>query len=219
MLRIFQFQRSDSPRINCIFVDVKIVILISLIGAFFLLTACPGNPSKSALNQIQDNGMDFPNLRSQRFSVVKFQLSGLFDRDYGVDYTVQDNASGFVIYEMDLHFSVERFESEEIELLQFAFEDEIDPIDAVHDNYILKREASLEDVETGIKKELPNSVKFPGYIQVVEGARSDYAETSSYFTATLEIGNEYYVFQLIGKEENMGYLYDDFIDILSSARL
>ena len=219
MQRIFQFQRGDSFRINCIFVDVKIAILISLIGALFLLTACPESRSKSALNQIQDNGMDFSNLRSQRFSVVKFQLSRLFDRDYGVDYTIQDNASGFVIYEMDVHFSVERFESDEIELLQFAFEDEIYPIDAVHDNYILKRESSLEDVETGIKKELPNSVKFPGYIQVVEGARSDYAETSSYFTATLEIGSEYYVFQLIGKEENMGYLYDDFIDILSSVRL
>ncbi len=106
-----------------------------------------------------------------------------------------------------------------VKLIQFAFDDEISPIDAVHDNYILKREASLEDVETGIKKELPNSVKFPGYIQVVEGARSDYGEVSSYFTATLEIGNDYYVFQLIGKEGNMGYLYDDFIDILSSAQL
>ncbi len=198
---------------------MKIGTLISLIGAFFLLTACPGSRSKSALGQIQENGMDFPDLKSQRFSVVKFQLSSLFDRDYGVDYTIQNNASGFVIYDMDIHFSVERFESEEIELIQFAFEDEIPPMDAVHDNYVLKREASLEDAETGIKKELPKSVKFPGYIQVIEGARSDYGETSSYLTATLEIGSEYYVFQLIGREENMGYLYDDFIDILSSVRL
>ena len=198
---------------------MKPVLLTSLIGAFFLLTACPGSRSKSALKQVQDNGMDFPDLRSQRFSVVKFQLSNLFDRDYGVDYTLQDDAAGFVIYEMDLHFSVERFASDEIELIQFAFEDDISPMDAVHDNYILKREASLEDAETGIKKELPKSVKFPGYIQVVEGARSDYGETSSYFTATIEVGNDYYVFQLIGVEEHMGYLYDDFMDILSSVRL
>ena len=198
---------------------MKIAILISLIGALFLLTACPVSRSESALNSIQDNGMDFPDLRSQRFSVVRFQLSNLFDRDYDVDYTIQDNASGFLIYEMDIHFSVEHFESEEIEVLQFAFDDEIFPIDAVHDNYILKREESLEAPEIGIKKELPNSVKFPGYIQIVEGARNDYTEISSYFTATLEIGNEYYVFQLIGKEANMGYLYDDFIDILSSVRL
>ena len=163
--------------------------------------------------------MDFPDLQSQRFSVVKYQLSRVFDRDYGVDYAVQDNADGFIIYEMDVHFCIERFGSDEIERIQFAFDDEIAPIDAVHDSYILKREASLEDVETGIKKELPESVSFPGYLQVVEGARTDYGEITSYFTATLEIGNDYYVLQLIGKQENMGYLYDDFIDILSSVRL
>jgi hypothetical protein len=198
---------------------VKIAIFISLIGAFFLLTACPGSRSQSPLGRVQENGMDFPDLRSQRFSVVKFQLSRLFDRDYGLDYAVQDNASGFVIYGMDIHFSVERFDQEEIEYIQFAFDEEISPMDAVHDHYILKRESSLENAETGIKKELPKSVKFPGYVQVVEGARSDYGQTSSYFTATLEIGNDYYVFQLIGREPSMGYLYDDFIDILSSVRL
>lgn len=198
---------------------MKFSTLILLIGAFFLLTACPGSRVESPLKKIQENGMDFPELRSQRYSVVRFQLSQLFDRDYGVDYALQDNAAGFVIYNMDLHFSVERFESDEIELIQFAFEDDISPIDAVHDNYILKREESLRDAETGIKKELPKSVKFPGYIQVVEGARSDYGNLSSYFTATIEVGNDYYVFQLIGVEEHMGYLYDDFIDILSSVRL
>ena len=198
---------------------MKFAIFTFLIGALFLLTACPGSRPQSALKRLQENGMDFPDLRSQRFSVVRFQLSKLFDRDYGVDYALQDNAIGFVVYDIDVHFSVERFATDEVELIQFAFEDEIAPLDAVHDNYILKREASLSNAETGIKKELPNSVKFPGYVQVVEGARSDYGETSSYFTATLEIGNDYYVFQLIGKEENMGYLYDDFIDILSSVRL
>jgi len=39
---------------------------------------------------------------------------------------------------------------------------------------------------------------------------------SSYFIATVDIGGEYYVFQLIGKKDNMGYLYDDFIELLSS---
>lgn len=163
--------------------------------------------------------MDFPDLRSQRYSPIKFQLSELFDRDFGMDYTIQDNASGFIIYALEIHFSIERFGSDEIEMIQFAFDDEIPAIDAVHDNYILKREASIEDGETGIKKELPSTVKFPGYIQVIDGATSSYSENLSYFTATLEIADEYYVFQLIGKAENMGYLYDDFIDILSSVKL
>lgn len=185
----------------------------------FLLTACPGNSYQSALERIQENGMDFPELRSQRYGSVKFQLSGLFSRDYGMDYTLQDNALGFVIYDMDVHFSVERFESDDVDMIQFAFDDEISAIDAVHDNYILKRESSLYDGDTGIKKELPSSVSYPGYIQVIEGATSSYLDELSYFTATLDINGKYHVFQLIGKGENMGYLYDDFIDILSSVKL
>ncbi len=184
-----------------------------------MLTACPGNDRKSALEQVQDNGMDFPDLRTRRFFNVKYQLSGLFDKEYGVDYTLQDNAAGFIIYELDVRFSIERFNPEETEMIQYAFDDDISPMDAVHDNYILKRRASLEDADVGIKKELPKSVLFPGYIQIVEGARSDYGNPATYMTATLEIGGDYFVVQMIGREENMGYLYDDFIDILSTFKL
>lgn len=198
---------------------MKIGILISLIGAFFLLTACPGDQRKSALELIQDNGMDFPDMETRRFFKVTYQLSRLFDKEYSVDYALQDNAAGFVIYELDVRFSIERFDSEEAEMIQYAFDDEISAIDAIHDNYILKRRASLKDPDVGLKKELPETVIFPGFIQVVDGARSDYGNVTTYMTATLEIGGEYYVVQLIGREENMGYLYDDFIDILSSLHL
>ena len=198
---------------------MKITPLILLVGSLFLLTACPGGGYQSALDRIQENGMDFPDLGSERYGNVKFQLSDVFNRDYGMDYTLQDNALGYVIYDMDVHFSIERFENDEVEMIQFAFDDDISAIDAVHDNYILKREASLYDGETGIKKELPSSVKFPGYIQVIEGSSSSYLDDLSYFTATLDIDGELHVFQLIGKGGNMGYLYDDFIDILSSVNV
>lgn len=199
---------------------MKFLHLTILLSSLFLFTACPGNRQESALKQLQDNGMDFPNLRSQRFSVVKFQLSELFDRDFGLYHTLQDEAIGFVIHDMNVHFTVERFASDEVDMIQFAFDDDIAPMDAVHDNYILKREASLiEPSFTGVKKELPNTVNFPGFVQVVEGSSSDYSDVLSYFTATLEIGTDYYVFQLIGKEENMGYLYDDFLDLLSSVHV
>ena len=198
---------------------MKITTLILLFGSLFLLTACPGGGYQSSLDRIQENGMDFPDLRSKRYGSVKFQLSDVFSRDYGMDYTLQDNALGFVIYDMDVHFSIERFESDDVEMIQFAFDDDISAIDAVHDNYILKRQASLYNGEKKIKKELPNSVKFPGYIQLIEGATSSYLDDLSYFTATLDIEGEIHVFQLIGKGENMGYLYDDFIDLLSSVKV
>lgn len=163
--------------------------------------------------------MDFPDLRTRYYSLINFQLSRLFDTDYAIDYALQDNASGFVIYEMDVYFCVEEFDEEAAETIKFSFDnDSIAAIDAVHDHYLWRRMESLQDAELGIKKELPASVLFPGYIQVITGVQSEYEESSSYFTATLAINNKYYVFQLIGKEENTGYLYDDFIDILSSVR-
>lgn len=163
--------------------------------------------------------MDFPDLRTRYYLQINFQLSRLFDTDYALDYNLLDNAAGYLIYEMDVYFCVEEFDKEEAEMIQFSYDGaDISAFDAVHDHYIWKRQESLNNPELGIKKELPRSVSFPGYVQVVTGSQTDYEEPSTYFTATLSVNGKYYVFQLIGKEENMGYLYDDFIDILSSVR-
>ncbi|MFT5858494.1 MAG: hypothetical protein ACI865_000582 [Flavobacteriaceae bacterium] len=206
-------------RNNCIFVGVKFGIIISLTGLFFLLTACPGPSSGgySALDEIKNNGMDFPNLRSTYYKGIRFELSQLFERDYSDDYVLTDDASTHVIYSMDLNFSLELFDTYDAETIQYAFDGEIDMLNAIHDNYLLKRQASLELSQMAIKKPLPKRVGYPGFIQVIHGTSSTYGDESSYFTATMEVGTEYFVFQLIGKRENMGYLYDDFIDLLCSV--
>ena len=67
--------------------------------------------------------------------------------------------------------------------------------------------------ETPLKKELPKDVKLDGYIQTVHGTDYTYEDESSYFTATVMFEGQVYVFQMIGKKENMGYLYDDFEDL------
>ena len=118
---------------------------------------------------------------------------------------------------MDLNFSVETFGKYDVETIQYAFNQDISPLDAVHDNYIIRRQNSLSDPSTSIKKSTPKSVKYPGYIQVVSGSPYSNENPSSYFIATLEIEGEYFVFQMIGTHKNMGYLYDDFIDLLSSV--
>lgn len=161
--------------------------------------------------------MDFPDLEKAYYNGIYYKISKLFSNDYNDNYVIQDNAKTKAIYSMDLNFSVEMFDEAEAELLQFGFEEDISKIDAVHDNYVIRRANTLEEPSVSIKKETPKSVGFHGYIQVVEGTSSYYDEPASYFTATLEIDNEFYVFQLIGKKENMGYLYDDFIDLLSSV--
>lgn len=163
--------------------------------------------------------MNFPDLEKQYYNGIKYTLSDMFDSDYDDDYVLTDNASTMIVYGLDVNFSVEVFDREEAEIIQYAFDGDIDLFNAVHDNYILKREASLYEPSISIKKPTPKSVGYPGFIQVVNGSPYSYDEDegSSYFTATLDIDGDYYVFQLIGKKSNMGYLYDDFINILSSV--
>lgn len=182
-----------------------------------LTTACPGSSYDSELKKLQKNKMDFPDLRKEYFNGVTFMLSEMFTSDYENNYTLSDNALTKVVYVLDLNLSVETFDEEDAEVIRYAFDGDIESLDAIHDNYIIQRQKSLYEQSTSIKKELPKSVKYPGYVQVVHGVTYSSDTPSSYFTATLDIDGEYYVFQMIGKRENMGYLYDDFIDILSSV--
>ena len=161
--------------------------------------------------------MNLPDLERNYFEGVTFQLSNLFVDDYEDDYTLSENSDTKVIYDVDLNFSVEVFEKDEAEVFQYGFEDDINLLNAVHDYYVIRRQSSLFESSVSIKKPLPETVDYKGYIQVVNGGAYEY-DGSSYLTATMEINNRYYVFQLIGVKENMGYLYDDFVDILSSVQ-
>jgi len=161
--------------------------------------------------------MDFPDLRQEYFEGIHYTLSELFSTDYNDEYVISDNAITKVIYDIDVNFSVEVFDLDQAEAIQYGFDEEIDLIDAVHDNYTLTRIKTLDNPTVTIKKETPKSVGFPGYIQVISGSSYSYDSPASYFMATLDIDGEFYVFQLIGNEESMGYLYDDFIDILTSV--
>ena len=195
---------------------MKTVILLIVVAT--VTTACPGSTyNNNQLKAIQQNGMDFPNLRKVYYNGIHFMLSDLFTNDYADNYTLMANADTKIIYTMDLNFSVELFVPKEVETIQYAFDQDISPLDAVHDNYIIQRQNSLDEPTTSIKKPTPKSVKYPGYIQVVSGSPYSNENPSAYFLATLEIEGEYFVFQMIGTHKNMGYLYDDFIDLLSSV--
>ncbi len=162
--------------------------------------------------------MDLPDLSRSYYKGITYMLSDLFDTDYNDDYVINDDADTRIIYDINVNFSIEAFSKEEAETISYAFDDEIDLLNAVHDNYIIRRKESVYEFASSVKKELPSSVSYPGYIQVIHGSEYDESLGTTYFTATLEANGQYYVFQMIGKRENMGYLYDDFIDILSSVR-
>lgn len=161
--------------------------------------------------------MDLPSPEHKFFMGIHYKLSAIMQDDYYTDYVLQNDAQTYVNYDMNLHFSVERFSEEEAETLRYKFEEETDPLSAVHDNYIIKRQESLYRYATSIKKTLSSSIVHPGCIQILHGDEYDEDMNTTYLTATLEVDGSYFVFQLIGSRENMGYLYDDFIEILSTV--
>tara|TARA_R110002072_G_scaffold290921_1_gene458790 strand:+ start:9593 stop:10201 length:609 start_codon:yes stop_codon:yes gene_type:complete len=202
---------------------MKFLSLFSLIAIFFLTTACPGKKYKSNLDKLQDNDMNFPNLNRFIFEDISFLKPDMLEKEYSESYIISDIYETFVAYEIYTHFSVELFTASRIDVIQYSFDEELTDINAVHDNYVIRRENSLYNYSTSIKKEVPESVGFNGCIQIIHGDTDDYdydyAETTSYFLATLEVKDEIYVFQMIGKKDNLGYLYDDFVTILSSIEL
>lgn len=175
----------------------------------------------SDTEKLQKNNMDLPDPRPHFFNGIRYELSSLFYSHYDDDYVISDNYDISRNAELQLYFSVEFFSKSDAEEFQFQFEegDSISYLDAVHDHYAVKRNASLEEASVSIKKSVPESVGFPGVMQTISGSTYSSLTPNTYMFATLEIENEYVVVQLIGKKDNMGYLYDDFIDILSSISL
>lgn len=188
-----------------------LVILSGLI-----LTACPGVKYESAKDKLFKNRMDLPNPHRKYYQGIHFQLSELFENAYNSDYVIKDDALNMINYELNLYFSVEAFSKTEAESYQYTFSNDLDKLNAVHDYYVLSRQKSLSRHFTSIKKPVAKSVGFNGVLQTIEGLNEYADDKLMYLMATVEVGDKYYVFQMIGKKENMGYLNDDFLDIINS---
>jgi hypothetical protein len=198
---------------------MKLINLSLLVLAAFLFTACPGIQTESAQQKLFKNHMDFPDLKQQYYKGIKFQLSSMFEDEYNTDYVLKQDAMTRIIYdELDLNFSVEAFTKQEADLFKYNFEYELDRIDAVHNHYAIMRENSLYDYFSSIKKFGPKEQKLNTIIQTIEGTSYDGAVEMTYYMATIEVKDTYYVFQLIGVKDHMGYLYDDFLDIVKSVK-
>lgn len=193
---------------------LQFIILLSISSLF---AGCPPSGRNNELKKLQNNNNDFPDLIKQTHDGISFLLSSMFFDDYNTEYTLQDNSSTFSIYELGLYFTVESFSEREIDVIKFAYEDEMEDLDALHTYYVYKRSESVHSPFVSEKKQLPSSYNLDGYIQVVEGETYDNNPSLDYFIATFKIDKTTYVMQLIGKSENMNYLYDDFLTILRSV--
>lgn len=202
---------------------MKYLAIFALIASTFLLTGCPGGENGGAyvsdLEKVQRNNMDLPKPTKHYFNGIRYELSSIFHGHYDNKYVVSDVHDLAMNDQLNLYFSIESFDQNDVEEFQFEFEDSLSQLDAVHDHYAIKRNASLEEATVSIKKVVPKSVGYPGVMQVINGSTYRGSTPNSYFFATIDLKDQIIVVQLIGRQENMGYLYDDFIDIISSISI
>ncbi len=196
---------------------MKLSTIFLLLGILFLTTACPGVRTKSNSKKLEENNQNFPDLERFHFEDISFMKPEMFDKEYAENYILSEVSETFIAYDIYIHLSIELFDKDQLEIIQYAQDNTQKDLDALHSHYINRRVNSLYDSNVSIRKEVPKSVGFKGYTQIVHGKSNSYDEPISYFIATIQVKNDFYVFQLIGKKDNMGYLYDDFINLLSSV--
>lgn len=194
-------------------ISIFILLLVAL-----LFTKCGGKAYQPANIVLSENHMDFPETAQQNYKSITFEISPLFISNKHAKHVLKPYAFSKVIYELNLYLSVEVFSESEVKKIQEKFTESTNQLNAIHDYYISKREKSLYSPHHSIKKDLPKMKNKTGVIQVLQGATYSGSAVNSYFTSTLKIGNQFYVFQMIGKQDCMGYLYDDFQSILASVK-
>lgn len=197
---------------------MKAVHLSFLIVLTLLLTACPDIRRESAQQKLFKNHMDLPELKRIQYYGVSFQLSKLFEDNYDVEYVIKNDALSKSIYDLGLNFSTEVFNETDAEMFKYSLETETDNLNAVHDYYAAKRQNSMYEHFSSVKKKGPRENGYPSIIQTIEGPGYESGDTITYMMATVDINKRYFVFQMIGKKGHIGYLYDDFIAIIKSIR-
>lgn len=191
--------------------------LLIIFPMSLVLTACQGSyepPSRV----IRNNNMNLPDLQKREYNGISYTLSGLFEDAYYSDYVLQKNATTKAIMDLHLHFSVETFTLSDLETLRFLANNNThkDGLINIHEHYIDTRMASLDQRKRSIRKKVSKKVGFPGYTTVIDGKNEYDEKYATYFISTIGIDDKYYVFQMIGNQDKMGYFYDDYLEILNS---
>lgn len=189
-----------------------ILILISLISS------CQSEKKVSARKLLSENHMDFPEYKQLNYAGIQFNCPTLFEHSFDRSFIVKNKGLVKENTELYLNFSIEAFSKKEVLQFQKEFSGKIDLLNALHDYYIQKRKKSITNYWISIKKSTPHSKNFKGVFQSIDGDLHNNGYFTTYFTTTIECKKKFYVIQLIGQRENMGYLYDDFNKIITSIK-
>ncbi len=210
--------------IFCIFENmIRTIFLFALI--FPLLVACPiSNSSTKAANELYANKMDFKKWKKLSFKSVSFVLPQKFEEEVSFDYTINKYSSKqYSLQSLFLYFSVEIFSDTSATYLQYVYNQKSN-LHAVQKNYVNSILVSLiGNYDAGYRiseiKQLNKNCLSQVIIENFNRQNKwDSDQTSTYFIATKKINKSFYVFQFVGKTENMHFLQDDFFKIVNSAR-
>lgn len=190
-----------------------------------LTVACPNqNSASSDVLELQSNNMDFKKWRITDFIDITYLLPAKFEKELESNYTIDKYSSQQKsISSLSLYFSIEKFTDTTATILKNVNNEKTN-LNAIQKNYIRSIQNSLsqsniEGFRTSelkrISKICLSQVIIQNYVRQYKWD-TDYSKT--YFIATKKIKKSFYVFQLIGKSENMKYLQDDFFKIVNSAK-
>lgn len=200
----------------------RLIVIIFILP--LLITACdetdPNEQEQDHVEAFRANGYNYTKLKKQGYKRIRFMLPEALKYNYSTEYCFKSDALSRRDFPLGVVFSVERLTEDDVhsELFEESILTEEDLLNSFHDAYTDRRYESLYESAASFKKDVKKTVKFDGVIQTIRGQHSVYAEELYYATATLQVGKEYYVFQLITTKDMMDYVYDDFERILASVR-
>jgi hypothetical protein len=193
-----------------------------LIGLFILSVACEpeDKESQNSFEDFKENDFDFTLDKKLTYKNLQMTVPSSFKKYYGKYLTVSNDSKVLFCNAIGAHFSIERFTEKDINrpfVQDLIIEKDL--LNTFQDGYALKRYNSLNDGTMSIKKDLFSTSKKRGVIQIVRGSTTNlYSEFLLYATATIQLKDEYYVFQFITTPDMMNYAYDDFRRMLYSVK-
>lgn len=194
---------------------------LGLLALSFLFTACPPNDdsAEGVQKSFQEHHYNLVDLEKKIYKNITFKLPKSFSIDYGASYTFKKGGMHRREYTLGIIFSVERFTNTdfESEFMEDYFM-ENDVLNSFHDAYIDRRSKSLEESASSFKKDFKKNAKFEGVFQTVKGTSYSGSYPLYYSMATLNVNDEYYVFQFIAEKQMMDVVQDDFERLLASVR-
>ena len=202
---------------------MRTIILFLLVMP--ILAGCPNSnsPTRDA-NELYSNNMDFKKWKKTDFVDISYILPQKFEQELESNYTIEKYSSQQKsVPTLSLYFSVEKFTDTTATYFQYI-NNERSNLHAIQKNYINSIQNSLSQEDyTGYRtseiKRLSRKCLSQVVIQnFIRFYKWDTDQTKTYFIATKKIKKSFYVFQLIGKSENMKYLQDDFFKIVNSAK-